>query len=152
MTKVALMGGNKNHVVTLNRYRGYLDAMEDMDVPIDNSIIFFDIDNSVLCEHAVDEVMKQNAECILCMDDGICQNVLNALDKKKVKVPDDVKVASFYNSSLLNNYQPAITSLQFDPRELGMVACKLLVDYIEGNEVKKKTHLGYELRLKESTK
>ena len=152
MTKVALMGGNKNHVVTLNRYRGYLDAMEDMDVPIDNSIIFFDIDNSVLCEHAVDEVMKQNAECILCMDDGICQNVLNALDKKKVKVPDDVKVASFYNSSLLNNYQPAITSLQFDPRELGMVACKLLVDYIEGNEDKKKTHLGYELRLKESTK
>ena len=54
--------------------------------------------------------------------------------------------------ALLNNYQPAITSLQFDPRELGMVACKLLVDFIEGNEVKKKTHLGYELRLKESTK
>ena len=108
--------------------------------------------NSVLCEHAVEEVMKQNVECILCMDDGICQNVLNILDKKNIVVPDDVRVASFYNSSLLNNYQPAITSLQFDPRELGMVACKLLVDYIEGNEVKKKTHLGYELRLKESTK
>ncbi len=96
--------------------------------------------------------MKQKAECILCMDDGICQNVLNILDKKGIKVPTDVRVASFYNSSLLNNYQPAITSLQFDPRELGMVACKLLVDFIEGNEVKKKTHLGYELRLKESTK
>ena len=68
--------------------------------------------------------MKQKAECILCMDDGICQNVLNILDKKGIKVPTDVRVASFYNSSLLNNYQPAITSLQFDPRELGMVACK----------------------------
>ncbi len=152
MTKLALMGGNKNHVVTLNRYRGYLDAMEDMEIPVDNGLVFFDIDNSVLCEHAVEEVMKQNVECILCMDDGICQNVLNILDKKNIVVPDDVRVASFYNSSLLNNYQPAITSLQFDPRELGMVACKLLVDHIEGNEVKKKTHLGYELRLKESTK
>ena len=152
MTKVALMGGNKNHVVTLNRYRGYLDAMEDMEVPVDNSLVYFDIDNSVLCEHAIEEIMKQKAECILCMDDGICQNVLNILDKKGIKVPTDVRVASFYNSSLLNNYQPAITSLQFDPRELGMVACKLLVDFIEGNEVKKKTHLGYELRLKESTK
>lgn len=119
---------------------------------MDNGLVFFDIDNSVLCEHAVEEVMKQHAECILCMDDGICQNVLNILDKKHISVPNDVKVASFYNSSLLNNYQPAITSLQFDPRELGMVACKLLVDHIEGNEVKKKTHLGYELRLKESTK
>ena len=126
--------------------------MEDMEIPVDNGLVFFDIDNSVLCEHAVEEVMKQNVECILCMDDGICQNVLNILDKKNIVVPDDVRVASFYNSSLLNNYQPAITSLQFDPRELGMVACKLLVDYIEGNEVKKKTHLGYELRLKESTK
>lgn len=152
MTRVALMGGNKNHVVTMNRFRGYLDAMEDMEVPVDNSLIYFDIDNSVLCEHAVDEIMKQHTECILCMDDGICQSVLNALDKKKIKIPSDVRVASFYNSSLLNNYQPAITSLQFDPRELGMVACKLLVEYIEGNDVKKKTHLGYELRLKESTK
>ena len=152
MTKVALMGGNKNHVVTLNRYKGYLDAMEDMEVPVDNSLVYFDIDNSVLCEHAIEEIMKQKAECILCMDDGICQNVLNILDKKNIKVPTDVRVASFYNSSLLNNYQPAITSLQFDPRVLGMVACKLLVDFIEVNEVKKKTHLGYELRLKESTK
>lgn len=152
MTKVALMGGNKNHVVTMNRFRGYIDAMEDMGVRVDNSLIYFDIDNSVLCEHAVDEMMKQKTECILCMDDGICQSVLNALDKKKIKIPRDVRVASFYNSSLLSNYQPAITSLQFDPRELGMVACRLLVEYIEGGEVRKKTHLGYELRLKESTK
>ncbi len=152
MTRLALMGGNKNHVVTLNRYKGYLDAMEDMEVNVDNGLVYFDIDNSVLCEHAVEEVIKQKAECILCMDDGICMNVLNTLDKMNIKVPTDVRVASFYNSSLLNNYQPAITSLQFDPRELGMVSCKLLVDFIEGNEVKKKTHLGYELRLKESTK
>ena len=62
MTKVALMGGNKNHVVTLNRYRGYLDAMEDMEVPVDNSLVYFDIDNSVLCEHAIEEIMKQKAE------------------------------------------------------------------------------------------
>lgn len=85
MTKVALMGGNKNHVVTLNRYRGYLDAMEDMDVPIDNSIIFFDIDNSVLCEHAVDEVMKQNAECILCMDDGYARTCSMHLTRRKLR-------------------------------------------------------------------
>lgn len=34
--------------------------MEDMEIPVDNGLVFFDIDNSVLCEHAVEEVMKQS--------------------------------------------------------------------------------------------
>lgn len=61
------------------------------------------------------------------------------------------EVASFYNSVMLDSYQPAITSLRYEPKELGMVACRTLFDYIAGKEVQKKVLLGYEMILKGST-
>lgn len=149
---VALIGGNKNYVVTQNRYKGFVDAMNEAGKVIDNNKVYFDIDGAVMCERAVDEALKQNVECILCMDDGICCNVINVLKKKKIQVPGDIRVASFYDSDLFKYYQPSITSLKFDPRQLGMVACKTLIDSIEGNKVDACTRLGYELLLRESTK
>jgi DNA-binding LacI/PurR family transcriptional regulator len=85
------------------------------------------------------------------MDDRICYEVLRKLYRMQVKVPDQIKVASFYNSDILANYQPAITTLQYDPKELGEVACHTLLDYINGVDVSKKTLLSYEVLLKNST-
>ena len=42
--------------------------------------------------------------------------------------------------------------LSFDAKELGMVACRTLLDLTEGLEVKERTLLPYEVVLKESTK
>ena len=64
----------------------------------------------------------------------------------------DVRVASFYDSTILENHVPSITSLAFDAKELGKVACRTLLDLVEGLEVKQKTLLPYEVVLKESTK
>ena len=86
------------------------------------------------------------------MDDFICSYVLNKLDKDHIKIPEEIKVASFYNSSVLEQHQPAITELKFDVAELGMVCCNTLLDYIDKKEVKQKTLLGYEVLMKESTK
>lgn len=45
-------------------------------------------------------------------------------------------VASFYDSTILENHVPSITSLAFDAKELGKVACRTLLDLVEGLEDK----------------
>ena len=47
--------------------------------------------------------------------------------------------------------KPAVTSLLFDDRALGALTCKVLLHCIQGEEVKPKTLLGYELAVREST-
>ena len=137
MKRIALIGGDENHVVTQSRLRGFREAYEKMGEVIDK---------------IVEEVLERKAECILCMDDAVCSRVLKKLREKHVKVPKDIRVASFYNSSVLENNVPSITSLSFDAKELGMVACKTVLDVIEGAEVETRTLLPYEVVLKESTK
>jgi len=152
MKRVALIGGDENHVVTQSRLRGFKEAYAKMGVHIDEKLLFLNQDNHVLVDKAVNQALGQQAECILCMDDAICSRVLKNLREKQIRIPQDVRVASFYNSSVLENNIPSITSLKFDAKELGMVACKTVLDVIEGREVKERTLLPYEVVLKESTK
>ena len=49
------------------------------------------------------------------------------------------------------NHEPAITSLLFDDKALGALTCRILLDYMQGEEVKGKNLMGYEIVLREST-
>lgn len=152
MKRIALIGGNENHVVTEKRLQGYLDAYKAMNAPIRKDLIYMNQENAVMIENAVDEILKKDVDCIACMDDNICSSVLNKLKKENISVPEQIKVVSFFNSMILESHIPSITSLSFDVKELGMVACRTLIDIIEEKETDNITLLGYEVVLKESTK
>lgn len=152
MRKIALIGGNETHIVTRSRLAGFLDAYQDMHIPVQEDLIYQNIENRVMAERAVNEAMTKDIDGIMCMDDTICSYVLNKFDRDGIKVPEDVRLASFYSSAMLENHIPSITSLKFDMKELGRVCGKLLLEKIEGEKVRQSTILGYEVVLKESTK
>lgn len=150
--RIALIGGNRNHVVTQNRLKGFMEAYEEKNKRPDRKLIYMEAENRTRIEQIVDDLLPRKADCILCMDDSICAHVLSKLRKERVRVPQDIKVASFYNSTILENNNPSVTSLQFDVLELGRTACQTLLNIIDGKETNKRTLLGYEVTLKESTK
>jgi DNA-binding LacI/PurR family transcriptional regulator len=149
--RIALFGGNENFMVNQSRFRGFVQAFEESGKSYEPDLIFLNLDSRALVEQAVDEALQKGASCLICMDDAICSQVLRKLKQEHKKVPADVRVASFYNSSLLENNTPAVTSLVFDAREQGSIVCQKLLDQIEGNEVENQTFLSYEVVLKEST-
>lgn len=149
--KLALIGGDANHVVNQTRRRGFELGLREQNIPVNPAWIYMDSETDADVERAVDDILRNDVECIVCMDDRICYSALGKLRKDGVKVPEQIKLASFYNSAILENNQPAITSLQYDPRELGAVACRKLFDNIRGKEIKEKELLSYEVVLKGST-
>ena len=152
MERIGIVGGIESHVVTQNRLRGYMEAYESAGIEVDKDIIYVNADREAMIDRAVEKLLEADVDCIVCLDDAVCMQVLNKLRREHVKVPKQMKVASFYDSSILENHVPTITSLSFNVRELGMTACRILLDMIEGKEVEKRTLLGYEVILKESTK
>ncbi|MBR1597636.1 MAG: LacI family DNA-binding transcriptional regulator [Lachnospiraceae bacterium] len=149
--RFALIGGSLEHVVNKTRLRGFEEGLKDQGIELDNENVFMNCEKESDVERAVEQALRNNVDCILCMDDLICYEAIGKLHKENVAIPDKIKIASFYNSQMLENVQPSITSLQYDPRELGAVAAKTLFDYIEGNDVEEKVLLSYEVLLKNST-
>lgn len=151
MHRIALLGGTESFVVTQSRLLGYHEAFAEALIDEEPELIFLNLENTSAIDRAVENSLEKKADCILCMDDAICSQVLRKLRQEHVKVPQDVRIASYYNSSVLESNVPSITSLSFDAKELGKEACKNLLGQIEGEEVPEKTLLSYEVVMKEST-
>ena len=74
------------------------------------------------------------------------------MQTRQISVPEQVQVVSFYDSTVLENRIPSITSIRFDVEALGKRACGLLLQILDGAEVERHTLLGYEVRMRDSTK
>lgn len=148
---MALLTGNQRHIVSVSRYKGFLKAFKENGLSVDESLIYTDMSNNALIDRAVDNIMTKKVDCIVCSDDIICSRVLTRLNETGYSVPKDIKIASFYGSAYLENYNPPITSLRIDVKALGLEAGKGLINLIEGREIAHKTLLDYEIVLKKST-
>ena len=134
LSRVALLGGEESHCVTRSRRDGFLDAHLAADRPWEKDLIFTDLTDGASINAAVDAALEKGADCIVCMDDFICSLALSRLWERGVSVPGDVRVACFYDSTLLEHTVPAITSLRFNAAQLGKTACQTLLEMIRDGE------------------
>lgn len=150
--KFALIGSGSNHIVNLTRYAGFEKALKESDIQIDEDLIMMDNMNCQDVEEALGKAVDLGAECIVCMDDWICNTALIKLRRDNIDVPEKIRVASFYDSQLLEGHPVSVTAIHYNPKELGSVAASTLFDMINGKQVSGKIVLGYEVLLKDSTK
>ncbi|MDE6622009.1 MAG: LacI family transcriptional regulator [Lachnospiraceae bacterium] len=150
-TRIGLIGGSKNYIVNRTRRQGYEDAFVSAGIEPNQALIFENCDTPDKIESAVVKLIQGNVAFIVCMDDVVCSVVLQVLAEKNILVPGQIQVVSFYDSTLLKNSRPSVTSLVFDDRALGAHTCRILLRYIQGEEVEGRTLLGYKLVIREST-
>ncbi len=142
--RIALFGGAESFVVTQSRLLGYHEAFAQALIDEVPELIFMNLDREA-ADAAVETAISRQAECILCMDDMLCSQVLGKLRMLQVSVPEEMCVASYYNSSVLSHNVPDITSLSFNERELGKEACRLLLEQLAGADAPKKLLLSYQI-------
>lgn len=148
---LALLGGNQSYDVTGSRYQGFLEAHKEMGVPVNEHLIFMDADNQVAVSEAVNQLIEEGADGIVCMDDVICSMCLSSLREKKIQIPADIKVASMYDSKNLEYHNPPVTSIKFDTTGLGQMACIKLLEILGENPQEEIKPLNYQVILREST-
>ena len=151
MKSIALIGGDENHIVNRSRRDGYLKAFSELKIPVNNSIVYMNSDDSNSVRRNVNDAISKNADCIICTDDMITVYALDELRKQNISIPDDIRIASFYNNAVLETYQPAITTLDYDPKQLGSEACSALFSLLHGEDIPRRRLLHYDVTLKRST-
>lgn len=151
ITRIALIGGSENYIVTRSRLRGFEDAFCGRKTWDGTRQVFLNIEGADEVDRIVEQLLTKQFQCIVSMDDFLCGCVLNTLQQRRIAVPDQVQVVSFYDSSMLANRIPAVTSIRFDVEDLGKRACELLLKMLDEEAVERRTLLGYDVRMREST-
>lgn len=149
---IPLLGGTMLYTVNMSRLEGFKQAYDMMNQKIDESLLFLELETDDLRMQAVSQALERKPDCILCMDDRLTLLAMNMLKQQGVRVPQDIRVASLYDSSALAESSPAITAVQFDAYALGRKATQQLLQALKGREVETRVELGYQVSMRESTK
>ena len=150
--RLVLFGKDETQVITDTRKKGFTAAFESAGLKADPSMLYMGVNSEQAAEHAVADAMRRGAQGIVCMDDMIASLVMAACRRKRIRVPGDIRVASFYNSALLTGSDPAVTAIDIDDRKLGGTAAVTLLQMIDGEQPGSTLLRDYQIILRESTK
>lgn len=148
--KVAVLAGDSKNSVNTFRFEGFKRGLASSGISLDGCVVHWNLESQKDVFSVLPDIMKENPQCLVCMDDIICVYVLKWLKQNDYEVPADIQVISFYDSQVLENNMPPITALNVNVSNLTKKAGNLLVDMIEGKKVPSHTKVGYELRIRES--
>ena len=118
------------------RYKGFVQAFNDGHVPLnpDYTLWFHTEDRRVKPMASVAELLEQKnpVDGIVCYNDQIAVSVLNGLRALGYRVPEDISIVGYDNSSLAVNATIGLTSVNHPKEQLGEAAARMLLDLING--------------------
>lgn len=153
-TKIALIGSENGFVSTIKRKQGYLEALRDNNIQINNDYIvqanYGFIDGIEGCKKLMQ--LPEPPTAIFCGSDTIAVGVIRELTKQGIKVGKQMSVIGFDDTNLAKYYNPPITTVAQPRYEMGKVAMELLLRKINNINCKNEyITLDHKLVIREST-
>lgn len=120
------------------RFEGYKTAMDDFDLPYDENCIYYgDFSPSagdLAGEYFLDR-LDRLPDAIVCSNDLMAAGVIRYLDKRGIKVPDQVAVTGFDDMLQSRYSEPRLTTVSRENYKSGYAACSKLINGILPEEV-----------------
>jgi len=139
---------------TIERARGYKDALEKFDIPYDQSLVIkagVTFDDGRL---AAEKLMKNQVsfDAIFTFTETLALGTMNYLKYNRIQIPEEVSVASFSGTALSTVVYPQLTSVEQPKKIMGETAAQLILEKIENPSIpNKKVVLSSEIKLRAST-
>lgn len=126
------------------RYAGYAEALRDLGLPFeDEHVRWYNTEQrrAFLSEAFVDSVLEgfQGCSAVVCYNDEVAIRVVSRLQKRGIRVPEDMAVVSFDNSQYSDLAPVHLTSLSHGSRNLGELAADLMLRLLRGEECRSET-------------
>ncbi len=150
VTRLALIGGPCDHVISGTRLRGFEKGHAKSGIKPDEKLIHMGVWDMADVETAFLDVLEDGADALICMDDGIAEKVLTICHSRGIQIPKTIRLASFYDSSVLENVFPSVTAIRFDDAALGEAAADTLIRLLAGEEVHSRALDNYRMIFRET--
>ncbi len=134
--RIAHFAGPQYMNIYKYRMQGYIDALHDNGIAIDESIIFEEMLMKERGYQVMGEIanMKKRPDAIFSSNDFA---VLGAIIKAKqlgIKVPQDIAMVGFANEPMDDIVEPTISSVDQNPVIMGQEAAQLLIEQMENRK------------------
>ena len=155
-TRIAYLGSTPQLPISNNRRMGYEDALIKHRLVVDKNLMKV-CDTVEMAKEVIPKMLKEEIvpDAFFCINDEVGASCIQIAKSLGYDVPGDISVCGFTNSYITEVTYPRMTSVDQHGFEMGKVAVRLLINRIEGKEVREgmvNRLIKTELVVKESTK
>ena len=155
--RIAHIGGYRRTRIFNNRIRGYVDALKENNLPIDDSLI---IESSLTLEDGRREMqrllqLKNRPDAVYIASDYAALGALQILNENNINVPEDIRLIGFGNEPFTSLVTPSISSIKQHSKDIGRLAAETFLKRVDEPELKQslnKIILNAELIIRDSSK
>jgi LacI family transcriptional regulator len=132
---IALISSVDNLSVSKLRAEGYLKALSDNNIAVNENLIIR-TDSEIDMKEKIEELYSDNlVDGVFALDENDSVAALKIGSKKGYKIPKDLKIIGFADGILASRrLSPSLTTVSQHGIDIGEVAVKLLIDRLESKE------------------
>jgi len=132
--RICFAGGIPGSVIAESRKRGYMMALEEVGIPLDDSLIFemgFNIEAGKKAGRYF-SALSPWPTAVCCANDMVALGVIGTFNELGILVPQDVSVTGMDNTPYSAIFSPQLTTVTNDSTEFGELAINALFERIDG--------------------
>ena len=155
--RIAHIGGYKHTRIFNNRIRGYVDALQMQNLPLDKELL---LESNLTIEDGRDKMLQLLAlnnrpDAVYVAGDYAALGALQVLNESKINIPHEIALVGFGNEPFTGMVTPTISSIHQFSEEIGKKAAETFLSYVDKETIKQtlnKIILNAELIVRESSK
>lgn len=151
--RIGLIAGSDRFAPGRERRMGYEQALLDFGLSVDRTLIKVTEFTALESEAAADELLSlpEPPTALFICSAHAAIGSLRAINRRRLCIPDDVSLVTFDDPDWTEAYNPPITAVAQNTRQLGITAADLLLHRIRGDqEILQERRLPTQLRIRNS--
>ncbi|MBW3469514.1 LacI family DNA-binding transcriptional regulator [Arthrospiribacter ruber] len=134
--RIAHITGSSNLSTTKHRRQGYLDALLENGLNIQDELIIFGEDST--SETGVDGMkslfnLEKLPDAVFCYNDAIAIGAMSVIRERDILIPDQISLVGFDDEPYSTYFKPSLTSVWQPVYDLGVLSAKILLDQLNSD-------------------
>jgi LacI family transcriptional regulator len=129
--RIALITGPSASLAAEDRKLGYLNALQERRVPVDESLIIHGDFTETSSYEAMQRLLPHEPDAVFVTSDSMALGALRALHEVGKRVPDEVAVVGFDDMPQAATADPPLTTIRQPIQRTGVLAVEMLIDILE---------------------
>lgn len=151
--RIAFINGPDILASSKDRLAGYMSMLEKYDITYDPNIVKYGEPSIISGYKAMEQILKEeDVSAVFVSSDLMAVGVINAINNAGKTVPGDISVIGFDDIPLAGDLNPPLTTVRQHACEKGRLSVKVLIDLINGKNVRKRKNVKIELVVRNSTR
>ena len=135
--RIAHIGGFKHTRIYNNRIRGYIDALEKHNLPLEKELL---LESNLSTEDGRNKMQEllaldKKPDAVYVAGDYAALGALQVLNEKNIKIPDEIALVGFGDEPFANMVTPKMTSVNQHSYQIGKIAAEKFLEYTKQNQI-----------------